>query len=638
MDTNNVDRTQSISELLTYVKSNDLANCEKVCLDLLRHEHNSTEQQLRADLQKIYCRSLISSSKFHEMIEYCTSLSQDAKGQNEVKNLILERSYALYKLGRYTDCRNVVSKELTDENKPEDWNVFLGLQHLLAQSLYHLHQSSMSVMAYQELMTISDEDDDSEILTNIMAALVSNVSIPIPSELALSKGDLIEKELLMVRKNGSDYPYEMAYNYATYQLLTSNSVNETKKAMELLSIALEECKSQMEEEEDKIVKAKNMMPIQANMALGQIQSGDWNSAVRTYIELNLASQKLLEINPEFNAAGALLVAGNNLATVSSRKGNSSADLLHKLPDISFDAIDCKKSGVQKTTPNQIRIILFNRALLLHKMSKSSEAKAVLSCLRASVDSKTMDHGGKKKKHKAASVGLFDASPCTDDEKLAWEVRISLLEAEINRNDVIFSELESLLTEVLREKESLILEYSLAELKLYQCQKELQSHENRKKMSPEDVEKSMIAVLESLPKSISRRPAIIATLCSLYGSLGMESKMEDFLMNAVETSQKSVADYKLRLGQYEDAAAMYKNILHLKEQGSIALTNDEFMECTAGLVKALSHFDIDSAIEISTQFNVDYDSIDGDELEAMEVPRLSKSSSNVRKTALRSDTV
>ena len=82
----------------------------------------------------------------------------------------------------------------------------------------------------------------------------------------------------------------------------------------------------------------------------------------------------------------------------------------------------------------------------------------------------------------------------------------------------------------------------------------------------------------------------------------------------------------------------KNILHLKEQGSIALTNDEFMECTAGLVKALSHFDIDSAIEISTQFNVDYDSIDGDELEAMEVPRLSKSSSNVRKTALRSDTV
>jgi hypothetical protein len=277
-----------------------------------------------------------------------------------------------------------------------------------------------------------------------------------------------------------------------------------------------------------------------------------------------------------------LVAENNLVTISSRKGNSSDDLLQKIPDVSFDAIDNKRIGVKKTTPNQIRLILFNRALLLYKMSKVSEAKRVLSCLRASVDNKIIDHG-KKKKNKTASLGIFDASPCTDDEKLMWKVRISLLEAEINRDDSIFSELESLVTNALSHEESAVLEYSLAELKLYQCQKELQSHENRKKMSTEDVEKRIISVLESLPKSIFHRPATTATLCVLYGSLGMEMKMEKMLSDSTETTQKSVADFKLRLGQFKDAAAIYENILNLKQEEAISLSNGEFMECAAGLV-------------------------------------------------------
>lgn len=635
MTTKEFELSQRISELLDYVKSKELAKCEDICVDLLKDVDISPEQ--RADLQKIYCKSLLASSKFHVVVEYCNSLSQNEGFQAEVRNLILERSYALYKLGRYEDCRNFIMKELNDENKTKDLNVVIGLKHLLAQSLYHLHQSDMAVMTYRELMTVSDEDDDSEILTNVMAALSSNVSVPIPSDLAQSFEDLIKKECLMAHTYNGDYPYEMAYNYATYQLLTSNSMNDTKKAMALLSIAHDKCKSQMVDEEDEIIKAKNIMPIQANIALGHVKCGDWNSAIRAYIELKLASQKLLEINADFNAGGALLVAENNLTTISSRKGTSSADLLQKLPDISFDAIDNNRNGVKRTTPNQVRNILFNRALLLHKNSKGSEAKAILSCLRASIDSKVMDQG-KKKKHKTASFGIFNAPPCTDDEKIAWRVRISLLEAEINRNDATLSELETLVLEAQSHKESLVLDYSLAELKLYQCQKELQSHENRKKMSMEDVEKRIISVLESLPKSIRHRSAITATLCALYGSLGMESKMENLLPNSTETTQKIVADFKLRLGQFQDATIMYENILNHHEEGSISLPDDEFMECTAGLAKALSHCNIDRAMEFSNKFDISYDAIDGDELEAMEVPRLSKSSSSARKTALRGDIV
>jgi tetratricopeptide (TPR) repeat protein len=629
-----LDLPQRISELLDFIDSKDLLKCEELAADLLRGEDISSE--LRADLQKIYCRSLLASFKFREVIEHYNNLSQNVKGQDVVKSLTLERSYALYKLGRYADCRNFIMKVLNDENIPKNLNVVIGLKHLLAQSLYHLHQNSMSVKVYQELMSSSDEDDDSEILTNLIAALSSNISIPIPSDMTQSVADLIENELLIANKNGSDYPYEMVYNYATYQLLTSNSLNHTKKALRLLSIAHDECNTQMIDEEDQIIKAKNIMPIQANIALGHIQCGDWNSAIRSYIELSVASKKLLEANPNFNPGGALLVAENNLVTISSRKGNSSDDLLQKIPDVSFDAIDNKRIGVKKTTPNQIRLILFNRALLLYKMSKVSEAKRVLSCLRASVDNKIIDHG-KKKKNKTASLGIFDASPCTDDEKLMWKVRISLLEAEINRDDSIFSELESLVTNALSHEESAVLEYSLAELKLYQCQKELQSHENRKKMSTEDVEKRIISVLESLPKSIFHRPATTATLCVLYGSLGMEMKMEKMLSDSTETTQKSVADFKLRLGQFKDAAAIYENILNLKQEEAISLSNGEFMECAAGLVKALSYFDIDRSIEFSNQFDVNYDSIVGDDLEAMEVPRLSKSSSSARKTALRGDT-
>ena len=53
-----------------------------------------------------------------------------------------------------------------------------------------------------------------------------------------------------------------------------------------------------------------------------------------------------------------------------------------------------------------------------------------------------------------------------------------------------------------------------------------------------------------------------------------------------------------------------------------------MECTAGLVKALSQTDIEKAIDIAQdlEFDEGIDNLDGEELEGMEIPRLHKNSS------------
>merc|ERR1719491_1099913 len=160
--------------------------------------------------------------------------------------------------------------------------------------------------------------------------------------------------------------------------------------------------------------------------------------------------------------------------------------------------------------------------------------------------------------------------------------------------------------------------------------------NTSDSTSEKDQKKMITVLEDLPASIRSRPATIATLSALYRSLGMDEKVADVLDSTSGSgmAQKSLADFKLRLGSYDEAASLYESTILAVEKGEIALSKPDVLECQAGLVKALSYYDIQRAVELASTLPLKEGKstgrdneieFDGEKLEAMDIPRLSKNS-------------
>ena len=614
-----------LAQLLVAANADDRSEAHSLTRNILTStEGLDMPDGIYTRIQQIHCRACISLSKYSDVIEYCASL-----GQEERVALIVERTYALYKLGRYADCRDSILKASKNAMPKEATR---GVTHLLAQCYYRLQETEKAQQIYCDLSGSPDYDEDSVILTNAMAASTANNSLPISSPLIDGLQDLIMKELEIAdEKNGDDfeYPYELVSNYATHLLLISKNLAQTKQAMDLLAIAEEECKAIYEGDNGDSDKdlLKNVMPIQSNVALGKAMSGDLNGAIRSYLELVLSSKQLVAKDPTFNGGGAILAAEHNLTVLTYNRGSSSSayDLLKKLPDIS--------PGNNIITPNQIRIVLYNRALLYYKMGKVAEVKSVLKSLSASLSPSAQVmrqvENGKKKKGKNAgsgSEGNLVATPANDAEKMLWECRIAILENETTQVDTLEG-MASSINDALKGagKEPVgneALEYALAELKMYQAQKTAQGSEGLNS----DIERNLVSALEDLPGSIRNRPATVASLCSLYSSLGMDDKVE-LTLNASSDSgmaQKSLADFKLRLGMYDEAASIYDSLLNVNDS---ALSDEEIMECTAGLVKALSHIDIDKAMDMAEDFTIDEntDLLDGEELEAMDIPRLSKTS-------------
>lgn len=231
------------------------------------------------------------------------------------------------------------------------------------------------------------------------------------------------------------------------------------------------------------------------------------------------------------------------------------------------------------------------------------------------------------------------------EKILWEARITILESECNVskntpdgtdsniNDIttIVDRIKSEIHSSVTEENAYMLEHALAEVVLYQAQK---SFENSSHDFDANGQMKLASTLEGLPESIRLRPAVIATLYSIYSNLSMDEKIKETLdsmnsggdANQSLTEQKRMGDFKLRLGMYEEAASIYESILSQMDDGDDTLNDDERMECEAGLMKATSYFDPAKAIELADELPLEFEDLDGEELEAMEIPRLSKGSS------------
>lgn len=618
------------NELLTLVVSNNknIKSPSTTATDL--------PDSIIFNLQKIHCRSLIGLSKYDHVLKFCDSLTE--KGSN-LHYLLQERAYALYKLGRYAACRNIILQALASNQRSMNRDATRCLKHILAQCYFRLSETEKAVQLYSDLLEADVEnvvqEEETYILTNAVAALSANnavpISYPFPGKLQDAVVQIIEEDadsMALV-----EYPYEAVYNYATLLLQTSTSMRQTQRALKLLTTAEEKCLALCKEANHGKSVSDNLLSIQSNMALGKMQSGDMNGALRSYSELTSSVKKRNDSNEQSMTYGKIsFVADCNIASIQYLRGSSLSafDLLKKMPDPFMSTM--VKEGIPLANAHQVRILMYNRAILHLQLGKLTEMKSTLENLKKLL---AIDSGESKKKKKqnggnskGSSSGKCNPVPATKSEILSWRCRIALLEYEVSKDDEKLTELQNTIDVVLKDNnisnfEKEVLDYAKAEIQLYKIQK---SVGDSSEMS-DDVKQSLIAILEDLPGTMKYRPATVASLCSLFRSMDMIDKVEVCLNASSQTAilQKNLAAFKLRLGMYDHAATMYESIL----KNDSDLSHEDKIECQAGLVKSLSHINIEKTIELAKDFKfLDDDddlSVDGEDLEVMEIPRLGKGS-------------
>lgn len=694
-------------------------------------DDSSPSESILSIVITIYLRALIQLGQYSKVVDYSNSSSSSSVDNNNTQ----EVAYALYRLRKYDACRKLILSS-SDNNNADITNIGADgdendnsssssssnrrlMAHIHAQTLYRLGETNLADELYAKLLLnnggrgsdnddeggVMDDDEREDTLSNALANRIANYT---PGSMLQNDGTskvswLEEDESIrqLIQSYGEDnnnsddeemnmlQNYDLAYNLATYMLLSSDgrSQNEVVQAKRLLehaeksALTILDSTSPEEEEEDGegeeeegvdvdndekqqkmvLLAEREAGPIRANLALANILLGGEENemaALRTYLTLLTKAAK---------EAGAAAEQGNLLATVSNnlallRDGKESVfDVLKRIPITSSLSVseDVTSNGGKKkkgkgggggvsivplvgATPQQVRTALFNRALLLAKMGNTTGCTEALEVLRASLlvsyhgDNSTANKNifgkkgkGKKKITPATEDDVPTARPCSDAEIAAWKAQADWLESELVR-----------ISESTDKNSADIIDSAIANLDkaintsgsteglgaLSYTKSQLLLHK-AVLANADSAAPGIIDAIESLPLPVLSCPGTKVTLASLYGSSNDDAKAEQLLSDLGDDIAS--AEFRLERGQYQQAVELLESILD--EQG-----NDAPMEVRAMLVKALSYTDPAQAEEVAQSL---LDSIpvelDGEELESMEIPRFAKrtgdSSSKVRKT-------
>jgi hypothetical protein len=475
--------------------------------------------------------------------------------------------------------------------------------------------------------------------------------------------------------------YDLAYNLATYLLVSSETRPRTcvSQAKQLLQHAetsaltvLESTKPPQDNTKDVETTKKQQLaereavPIRVNLAYANLLLGGESNekeALRTFLTCVMeGGKKKIKSGMEGNS---LAVSSNNLALLRDGK-ESVFDVLKRIPEVTSGSVceDGGKSGKGNTagvtsiplvgaTPQQVRTVLYNRALQLAKMGSVGACLETLAVLRASLgvsyrgdnvessEKKTpgspKSKGKKKKgvvKSESSEISLAaqdvpTAKPSSEVEAIAWNARADLVESELRRvvaadgskaEDIVNSAISSL---DLAENGSAAnddavgaLSYTKAQLLLHTAA--LSSGQTKSQ--------PLITSLESLPPLIQSCPGTSVTLASLYGtphkdestsrSLEIMSSLGDDV-----PARLAMAEFHIERNSYEEAIKLLESIL---DEGD-SVTTDQLMSATALLVQAFSYIDPEKASDYAEalQEACSEAEVDGEELELMEIPRFAK---------------
>jgi signal recognition particle subunit SRP72 len=687
----------------------------------------------------IYLRALIQLGQYSKVVDYSNNSSSSSSID---KNNTQEVAYALYRLRKYDACRKLIMSSSDNNDNmtnvaadgDENDNSSSGssssnnrlMAHIHAQTLYRLGETNLADELYANLLLnngggsdnddeegVMDDDEREDTLSNALANRIANYT---PGSMLQNDGTskvswLEQDESIrqLIQSYGEDnnscgddnddeemnmlQNYDLAYNLATYMLLSSDgrSQSQVVQAKRLLehaeksALTILDSTSPEEEEEDGegeeeegapvdvdndekqqkmvLLAEREAGPIRANLALANILLGGEENemaALRTYLTLLTKASK---------EAGAAAEQGNLLATVSNnlallRDGKESVfDVLKRIPITSSLSVseDVTSNGGKKkkgkggsggggvsivplvgATPQQVRTALFNRALLLAKMGNTTGCTEALEVLRASLlvsyhgDNSTANKNifgkkgkGKKKITPATEDDVPTARPCSDAEIAAWKAQADWLESELVR-----------ISESTDKNSADIIDSAIANL-----DKAINTSGSTDGLGALSYTKSQLLLHRAvLADADSAAPSIIDAIESLplpvLSCPGTKVTLASLYGSSNDDAKAeqllsdlgddiALAEFRLERGQYQQAVELLESILD--EQGS-----DAPMGVRAMLVKALSYTDPAQAEEVAQSLlNYIPVELDGEELESMEIPRFAKrtgdSSSKVRKT-------
>jgi len=558
---------ESLKELKELVQEGDVAAAAKLAPSLIDSVPSAVDNGIVAALYETHCKCLLHQKEYQKVVDICQTHGKDAKRFEAL------RLYALYRLERFEEVREASRKatEVTQNN--------LAVEHIHAQSLFHLAATKDAIKQYQTLLNAcTDDEQRMEVFTNLAATLAANATPYVRSAMDSELANLRQQMQAFLDaandESVQEYPHDLAYNLATWELTTS--AVELHRWNDLLGQAQKACTAQFEEAEATDLQ-RDLAPITANLEWSRNfwagTSQDFGKPASGQPASVLAVRKL-------NRAFAATHAADGLKTLSAQ------------PDSSL-------------TPLQKRIFRYNQAVLQLREGNTNDCRQTCQTLLQSLPPLS---NTQKKKQKQNGADTAHQQPTASEEDLVWwESRIAVLLALCSKRQGKVPEAqESLQTahDKLKGMEATaIRDHALAYVQLHSAV-----------LSDKASSEETIELLQDLPESIRSRKAVIASLASIYHEQGKTKEAEKLLRDTGD--DQALADFAMSQGNYADAAALYEK--------AAADTQDPV--ATARWVHALSFSDPERAQEIwleaSPDLVKDQDvDVDGAELEERELPRL-----------------
>jgi len=547
-----------------------------LCESLLA-SNEEIPKDVQSMLQDILIKCAMEMEDYTQVLKFCETYKDPAYDSLA--------AYALYRLNRYQEA-HAKSKNNDD----------LFGQHIQAQTLFRLWNTNDALDQY---IGILSNDDDVETLTNALAAAHGN-TLPFTG-LKESHSLVVERATRTIQEQQDEYPYDLAYNLATLQLLYGTSTASIQSAISLLKHAQKACQEALEEEGGYTTTEiqKELIPIVTNLALAQQlleqrQGGGDGGDSTTTDKSSSASSSIMKDLVVWNVHDAVTTSDSN----SKKKKNTTATTTKDI------------SAAQKRLLKKDPSPPTNWTLLQKCMFYDSVALVALSAGQHANCRYALKQIGSLLKLNSAS------SKSNTPQQWWWQSRIHVMEAYCLVREKKEDQAMTLLQTAIKtlEKTSAndeTAQYALAYMKLHSNVLEVEE----KNMSNVN---DCIELLEGLPTMIRQKRAVIATLASLYNESGGQDTSSTTVLD-----EASNADLCMAQGNYAKAAELYDILL------SNGNDSTKEMMWKAQHVQALTYVDVEQAqtlwevikMENNNDEEEDSDFPDVELLEEAELPRL-----------------
>lgn len=529
----------------------------------------SSEQIDKADwpasLEQLH--ECVVDQRFEEAVELCQQLSKNEAVPVEVQETLV-KIHAQCELNQ-DHYEQVLRLYLTQDNKEDEF-----FKTLAAYAYYRLHKYEQAIKmasnprgntaqahivvqsqyrlhhvagdAYNSILSSASHRNEEELYQILTNALAVQLSRATPYvETDLLNDDLLKQIQSTLDK---DSAYDVWYNFATYQLLTFASDNQGQA---LLQQAKQACANTLQEE------GASPKEIEQEVAAIQQHISLWSRQWRGLT----AEDATDDTNPSVQ-----VIAQLNRALAA-----------HHLDDM--PALDPTWTVLQQ------RLYHYNRAILQLRLKKNTDCLATCQFLLHAKTKKTFPYAN-------------------EVDEAWWRARIAVVQAHAQPKDKAVKTLQDSLDSLqVQDKQPLHVAAALDQARAH-VQLHLAQLQGRLETA-----KDKLKVLQELPASLQKRPAVVATLAVLHQALGHPQEATELLSRE---GGVALAEFYMGQGDYEKAVTV------CQEAG------DDVRR-----VQALSYLDPALATQAWKELNLEeeddemaalVEELDGEALEERDLPR------------------